>query len=210
MAKIKSIDFNIDGVDYSSNINVNSKGEFNLKLDWQVAKAIGVDSHIYGATLNAIESVVLPAYNEYLKASTKTEMVIEINYSANGWYAIEQGHNSKFLRRSFSSDQSTITFEFRVLFRQTRGGNSMWFLSRKGVDFSGRGDEDPNQYYKAGQTYQTPQIFIPYSKEAEATLLRAKDGIKSISAILLKLVDQEPEMIEAMLIGKTNLLSLKP
>jgi hypothetical protein len=209
MAKIKSIDFDIDGVNYSSNINVNSKGEFNLKLDWQVANAIGVDSHIYGATLNAIESVVLPAYNDYLKASTKTEMVIEINYSANGWYNVTGTNNSKFLRRSFSSDQSTITFEFKVLFKQTRGERSVWFLARKGINFGSR-QEDPNQYYKAGQTYQAPQIYIPYSREAEETLLRAKEGLKSISGILLNLVDQEPEMIEAMLIGKTNLLSLKP
>jgi hypothetical protein len=51
---------------------------------------------------------------------------------------------------------------------------------------------------------------LKYTWEAEETLLRAKEGLKSISGILLNLVDQEPEMIEAMLIGKTNLLSLKP
>lgn len=211
MAKIDTIELSINGKDHTYNINVGKTGIFKCSIDWDVAKAIGIDSSFEFKTLGELKSAILIPYHAYLESKKTEEAMIWIRYKSSGKYScFENGHmmfnsNSGYSAGRFSSDVDCLAFEFGVAIKETSStGNVIWYETRRGqgsVQFGERDECDENKYYKHRQIHKVEGKIIPYSDKAIDTLTKARDGIRKISNILYGVISQDEKEIEAILLG---------
>lgn len=212
MAKVDTIELSVNGKVYSYNINVGKTGIFRCKLDWQVAKAIGIESSFEKKTLRELKSAILNPYNEYLDSKKTEEVLIAVRYQSNGKYAYySDGRrmfcegNRKYSSSRFVSDVDSLSFDFHVVIKQTSStGCVVWYETQKGqgcVNYNEADQCDPNKYYKKRQTIREQGKLIPYSDQAMDTLIKARDGIQRISNILFGVVSKDDKELEALLKG---------
>lgn len=213
MARVDKIDLNIDGKEYSYNINVGKKGVFSVKIDWDVLKKINLSgSDLSDTVLDNLRNRIITAYYNYLDSTKVEEMYIFIKYAASGKFvynssgkAMFSSYKNKFSIDTFSKPTSNLVgVSFKVfILEKSSTGNELWYSTRKGDPssiFPDRKDEIENELYKDSQEFGKPDgIMIPYSEKAVNTLEKAIEGLRSISEILFDFVSKEPEEISNIL-----------
>lgn len=205
MAKVKTIVFSVDGKECAYNINVSAKGVFSLKIDWDIAKKLGIDNEYAADNLQAVERPVLEAALKYKESSKSYSLYILINYTATGFYSLE-GFQEKRFKPSYHSIVNTpaVGFDYKILIREDIAANNttIWYEAKK-IDDSLQYSID-NNFSKVCNGYATYSTLtgaptgsiIPYSPAAVETLDKVKAGIKSMSEILYNVLKQDPDKIE--------------
>lgn len=211
MAKIDTLTFEINGETYTSNVNVGKSGVFTTDLAWQVGKAIGLESgKLHAATKDDLVNPILKAYHNYLESETTYALFIGIVYKSNGWFAYDSKGHSLFgstdERRAigFSLDADRLEFDYEVYCKESSStGNEIWHnVTKVREDYDNHFNATILEGYRLdGITHSVKGKVIPYSKEAIATLAKAREGIRGISEILCKFLEQDTAQIVAQLNG---------
>jgi hypothetical protein len=211
MAKVDTIELSVDGKSFTYNINVGKDGLFKCTIDWDVSKAIGINTHFECKTLEELKNAILIPYRDYLDSKKTEELFIWIRYKASGAFVYGKDGAPMFDGRSefyvggLSSNLACVGFEFGVVIRVTAStGVVTWYEAQKGqgsTRFGQQEDSDPDVYYKKSQEHSVKGKIIPYSDEAIDTLTKAQEGIRKISEILHGVMSQDEKQIEAILFG---------
>ena len=216
MAKIDTLEFTINNQTYKSNINVGKAGVFTCKLNWEVSKALGLDhGNITAPTLHELKNKIIPKYQAFCESKTVVETFISIVYNANGKYFRDKQkrmfRNRDFYNKSSFNDGDLITFDFEVFIKESySAGTEAWFETQRGqglINYNQEHLNDPNTWYKSRQTYNVKGVLIPFTLESYNTLLKAREGLRSISEILFNFVNQDTNLISAQL-NNGNLLNM--
>lgn len=215
MAKIDEIKLNIDGVVKKYNINVGKEGIFRCKIDYHIAKKIGLENgSLEFTTLSDLETLVYTKYNEYIDSKKEYAVFIGIEYQASGNFA--QKANGHFMFGQYDKEKpyydtntrfsiaSSLLFGYKFYIReQSSTGQTLWYKAEK-VD----ADYEPRTFEKIHEgfvfnnaTHSTYGKLIPYSEKAEQTLSKAKEGLRQISEILFNFINQDEKLIEATLLN---------
>lgn len=212
MARVDTIELNIDGTKYKYNVNVGKAGIFKCILDLSISEKLGLKTNkILSSKLSDLKTEINTVYINYLNATTKEFTYIWILYKSDGKYSEnKQGyslfhHTSKYSLRQTGREPDGLHFDFGVVIKEKSStGVEIWYETQKGqgcINFNEENLKDPNKYYKRRQTYRVDGKLIPYSKEAFDTLEKAREGIRSISEILFNFINQDENLIEASLLG---------
>lgn len=217
MAKIDTIKLNINGKEFSYNINVGKAGIFKCNIDWNVAKILGMETGtLTYSSLSDLKSEVLGKYHDYLERTSNFELFIGIEYKASRSFVEKNNGNYMFGRSTNFYDDATrwgigssIVFGYEFYIKETAStGLILWYKAKK-VDL----DYELNTFEKvfegfvfSSTTHSTNGKLIPYSQQAEETLKKGKEGLRMISETLFNFVNQDEKLIEASLLGG-NLLS---
>jgi hypothetical protein len=227
MAKVSTIEFNIEGKDYKFNINVGKEGIFRVNLDSHVANLLGINSKQESKVLKDLEKVIYSALRDFREATKKVSLWISVEYKASGHFfrkkngdRLEGGYRSKFHKDGFSGDGDALVFDFKILEKtEWTTGTVEWKRMRvideetyqnylKRPDFYGVSDiyttkadvrlrNDGAEHFFGNQ----PESFIPYSDDAFRTLQKAREGIRGVSEILFNLVSNGNEHMMNLLNG---------
>jgi len=213
MAKVDTIQIEVDGKRHSYNINVGKEGVFRCMLDIEVSEVLGLDRRIVESTqLDTVRSIIKEAERRYINSSRTLETYIWIVYQSSGEYGRgKDGYNlfghgiSKYKIDGFNTFDS-LAFEFGVVLKETigEGDNVVWYDTMKGqgcVRYDEADLEDPDTYYRNGINRHVEGKLIPYSDQAINTLTKAQQGIRSISEILFHFIEQDEKLIESALLG---------
>jgi hypothetical protein len=210
MAKIETLEFNIDGEVYKTNINVNKHGIFTMQLNWEVSDAIGLKAWQRGvqeaSTLSGLTSEVLKKYNDYLTSLVVDEIFIGVEFKSGGKF-----HKHPDYSKSFTYRDSLIQFDFDLYHKRTAStGTVRWNKVKATTDSESFGTilYDGEYFSDMGTYHGTDRKMIPYSKTSVATLEKARNGLDSIATILYEFIKKEPEEMSRLLSGG-NLLGAK-
>ncbi len=207
MAKVTTIKFQIKGVDYSVNVNVDSTGRFKANIPDEVALALSISKKLDTSTLAELEKRFKDAVDRYKNALTTQELFILIRYQSRGYYsnradggALYKAYGSEYeLSRGMGSDDTdALAFEYKVCMKETIDGVENWFETQLGSTYtvSCPETEFPTTYFKDGKCYQSDKWKkIPFNEVALQTLFNAREKIRMVSEMLLRFVEQDEEQI---------------
>ncbi|WP_407479925.1 hypothetical protein [Elizabethkingia anophelis] len=207
MAKVETLTFKIGSEEFSSNINVGKSGIFTIRLNWQVAEALGFkNNYMESSKLSDLRQPIMSKYLEYVQSETQKDAFIEIVFKANGYYSDNQWDN-QFKLSTFSDYNNVIQFKYRLFIREKRNENSTWFDAKELGNFtentlnSFRGSSNVVcGLLKGGMRISKPSgVLIPYSANAVETLENTKQSFKKLSEIIYSFLTQSPEQIEQSL-----------
>lgn len=215
MAKVKTIKFDIDGKEYSYNVNVNKDGIFKCAIDYNISVKLGLEKSLFESSV--LDNVVRPietAHREYVTSSKSYSLHILIKYQASGIYSLEEFGTKKRFESRFHSitDTPAIHFDYEVLIKECIGsdGQVIFYRSKMINEYVRENIDKGNpqnikyidDYYVGSQFYSNPEgVVIPYSQEAINTLDKAKDGIKGISTVLYNVLSKDVLEVEQAMIN---------
>jgi len=220
MAKVDTIELNILGKDYTYNVNVGKEGIFRVRLDLLVAQTLGIESKIEFKTLDDLTSYIYTPYREFLEAKKEEKAIIWIDFKSSRSMCTDQKGfqllplHSKYVKSDFS-DIPSIAFEFGLIIEVSHStGTTTYYkakLGRELLDWEQKRKEnfDENKVYKDSQTYSVPGAKkIPFTIESYNTLIKARQGLRSISEILYNFIKQdEADIVKTLSEG--NIMKLK-
>lgn len=213
MAKVDSIELNIEGEKKSFNINVRKDGIFRCKLDKDTAHYLSLDPFERSAnTLQELKDEIDKAYKIYCDNTEIEKIFIAIEFKASEPFNRDPEGNiifrrgDKFYEELHFDNLPTIGFRFRAYILHQRGGVDTWYTARKGTPsirfYTSEECRDPypGKWYKYEKKYEKPSgVIIDFSDKSYQALQKAEDGLTSISEILYNFLSQEPEQISSML-----------
>ena len=220
MAKVDTIELNILGKDYTYNVNVGKEGIFRVRLDLLVAQTLGIESKVEFKTLDDLTSYIYTPYHEFLEAEKKETAYIWIDFKSSRSMCTDQNGfqllplHSKFAESGFSHIPS-IAFDFGLYIKVSHStGTATYYrakLGRELLDWEKKKKEnfDELKVYKDSQTYSMPGAKrIPFTIESYNTLIKARQGLRSISEILYNFIKQdEADIVKTLSEG--NIMKLK-
>lgn len=211
MAKVKELKFDIDGIEYSYNINVNKDGLFKINLDWSVAEKLGLKTNLFESKdMSSMQHEIISAVVNYNESVKSYKLFIDVKYVASGYFSCEDWGNRKFEPGFFRHGETpVIGLDYNLIIQESMPGveKSNYYEAKKVTDWIinkiDKGERVPvvEGYYLGSIQYSfhPKDTTIPYSIEAIETLDRAKSGIKNISEILFNVLSQDSKSIEATL-----------
>ena len=211
MAKISTLKFEINGEQLTANVNVNSGGEFSVRIPNNVANALGLQSELRAKTLSEITSTFYGHLDRYKKASTEHELLIFVRYGSSGNYSYNKnggvlfgGYNHKYELRTgnFGSDgMDALGFDFEVVIKETIDGVPNYFVAVDAeLDNSLYGEAVIGKYRKSGTFYSKEKYKqISFSEKSLATLMNAREKIRSLSQLLFEFIEMDTLQIEQVL-----------
>lgn len=222
MAKVDTIEININGEHHKYNVNVGKSGVFKCNLDWKVANLLGINSTQEHTQLSELRKVIMTAVRSFVEATKKKSLWIKIMYKSSGHFfrnsegkSLDMSQRSNFHADGFSTDGDKVVFDFEILQKTeyttgTVEWHTMKIITKKSVDhWLERGldervsnivETDAGYYLdedriKHGIRDDSSDVIIEYSDQAYDTLLKAREGIRKISEILYNLASSEEEEI---------------
>lgn len=214
MARIDTLKFNINDKEYESHVNVNKAGIFSVHLHWEVTQAfnLGNIGEISGTSKDKLINPILTAYSEYKKSKTVYSLHLAIEYKASNHFTYyENGHSmfnqfEEFYERGYEKVVNKLFFGYKVYCKEVNSlGAVIWHEAVNIESGEAHGRKVFDGFYVGSIVYGVSGKIIPYTKEAEETLRKAKEGIRKISEILFNFISQDEKLISAQL-NKGNLI----
>lgn len=205
MAKITTIKYQINGVNYSTNVNCGVDGYFSATLPEEVAAAFNINKSLSYSTLDLLQKSFDEEIKKYKNRVTNQELFILLRYGSSGRFADKEDGSSLFYDKygvslSMTNSQSDILlFDFKVCIKENIDGNINWFETQLGHDFPFWEKEKtsiPDKYFKHGKCYDENKYKkIPFTIAALNTLKTAQEKIRILSEGLFNFIEQDEEQI---------------
>lgn len=212
MARVDTIEFNIDGDDFRVHVNVGKEGTFRANLPHAVARKIGIKERQEDEKLTPLRGRIMKAIRSYKEAKIVEDVFLAIEYKSKGKYHTDKdgvyfsapnggiGRSPFYDSGGFGNEPPSVAFGFSLHIRQTLDdAREVWYNARiENGEIVKRGNVTYN-------TQKPGRVMIPYSLEAMKTLEKAQEGLRQISEILFKFITQGKDDINAQL-NRGNLL----
>jgi hypothetical protein len=148
MARIKTVQYEIDGQVVPVNFNCSSEGKFSTNLSSVMMDKLGIDrKRLEGQTLQEIEKVINDAFIAYKNAKTSYRLLIKIDFGVSGSFTHKLNgeiheklggyDNPLIINNHFTDCDSLIGLDYDIIIEENRDGRLTYFQAVKKDDYPG-------------------------------------------------------------------------